>query len=198
MVNTGEIKFTKLSSDMKDNLVNFDCLNMNESFDNTTSKQLKRYQSHSKEMNNFLHNEALKEQGLGYNTTHILTVASDIVGFISLCSDSLRLDQDEKIMKDTSYTIIPALKIARLAVHKDYYSKGYGKLLLKFALVNSIKARSILGIKFITVDCYMHRLSYYIKNGFVKNVIQMENRQPHNPLSLRLDIDEFLDNTDIG
>lgn len=47
---------------------------------------------HSKEMDDFLHYEALTEQELGTNTTHLLLNEKKIVAYISLCADAIPLE----------------------------------------------------------------------------------------------------------
>ena len=70
--------------------------------------------------------------------------------------------------------------------------------MINFAVSIAIKIREVSGIKFLTVDCYEHRLSYYVdKLGFKINVNQAPNRQPDNPWSLRLNIEEYLNKIDI-
>ena len=80
-------------------------------------------------------------------------------------------------------------------VQKEFQGKGLGELLIKYAVnAANIISETLVGIKFITVDCYEHRTSYYERYGFKENLVQSENRQPDNPKSFRLNIDKYLEN----
>ncbi|MNP60743.1 hypothetical protein D3C76_1558520 [compost metagenome] len=54
--------------------------------------------------------------------------------------------------------------------------------------------QQMCGVKFITLDCFPHRLSYYKDCiGFVENQEIQHGIQHVNMISLRLNIDEYLD-----
>jgi predicted GNAT family N-acyltransferase len=108
-----------------------------------------------------------------------------------------RLIRAIKIKEKCSYANILSLKIARLGIDKNHQGNRLGEFLIQYTVNLAVKARDNVGIKFITVDCYKHRVSYYEKNGFVINNVQAPDRKPHHPLSLRLNIDNYLDNLHI-
>ena len=195
--NTDKIRLARLSEIYVDILANFDCLNSDEDLKSKgfKSKPIRKFAGYSENINYFLKNDALEEQKKGLNTTHLLFLENELVGFISLCNDSIRLALSEKEEDNVPYANIPALKIARLAIDKKFQNNGWGKFLIDFAVAVAFKNRQWSGIKFLTVDCYKHRLSYYEDRiGFKINENQAPNRQPDNPLSLRLSIDEYLKN----
>jgi len=194
-INTEDIKLVRISQEHKDILASFDCVNTNEKLKERgfKSKKIKKFLAYSENINHFLKSEALEEQEQGLNTTFLLMKQDSLIGFISLCNDSIRLAFEEKQEDSVPYANIPSLKIARLAIDKEYQGNSFGKLLIEFAISIAIKIREYSGIKFITVDCYEHRLSYYKdKIGFKINANQAPNRQPDNPWSLRLNIDDYL------
>lgn len=172
----------------------FSCIETQQYLNQYNSKERRRILKHSKEMDSFLKTEAYKEQEDGLNTTHLLidTEASKIAAYISLCNDSIRLDFSEQDKMGYSYTTIPSLKIARLAVSTDYQHHGIGKLLVQFSAYIGIQLRKLSGVAFVTLDCYKHRLSFYKSIGFVENVIQPIILPYDTPISMRLDIKEYL------
>lgn len=196
---TDKIKIARLSEEHNDILAIFDCVNKDERLiGKFKSKKRKKFLAYSENINNFLKSEALEEQKQALNTTFLLFMEEDLIGFISLCNDSIRLALEEKEEDKVPYTNIPALKIARLAIDKNHQYNGWGDFMINFAVSIAIKIREVSGIKFLTVDCYEHRLSYYVdKLGFKINVNQAPNRQPDNPWSLRLNIEEYLNKIDI-
>ncbi len=169
-----------------------------ESFDelrNYNSKERRRIVKHSKEMEDFLKLEALDEQEKGLNTTHLFIDESNdkIVAYLSLCNDSIRLEFEERYNMSLSYATVPAVKIARLAVSNDYKHQGIGKYLIQFSAYMGRKIREISGLTFITLDCYEHRISFYESIGFVRNQIQPIVLPYDSPISMRLNLDTYLE-----
>ncbi|MDU4146183.1 GNAT family N-acetyltransferase [Clostridium sp.] len=192
------INIIKLEEVHREHIKKFTCLNENEEFEGFKSTKIRKFKRYSREIDKFFQEEALVEQSKFLNTTHLFFVDCKLVGFISLCADSIRLNIDERNNEEVPYLNIPAIKIARLAIDAEYQRQGYGKLLMNFAVKTAFELRNSLGVKFLTVDCYEHRKKYYEEVfGFKENGVQRENRQPDSPLSLRLNIDEYLSNLDI-
>lgn len=189
------MKLVRLSNEYDDDLANFNCVNDKEEFKGCIfkAKQIRKFIEYSKNINEFLKKEALNEQEQGLNTTHLFYINNQLAGFISLCSDSIRLSLDEKSEDGVPYANIPSLKIARLAIDINFQGRKLGEYLIKFAVASALNTRKIMGVKFITVDCYKHRVSYYEQFGFKENKIVNEGRQPDNPKSFRLNIDTYLD-----
>ena len=134
------------------------------------------------------------EQTKGLNTTYLLinTNENDIAGYVSLCNDSIRLDLEERDELNLTYTTIPAMKIARLAVSNKYQRLGIGKSLITFSVGIGQKIRNYSGLAFLTLDCYEHRVSFYESVGFIKNIIQPIQLPYDSPISMRLVLDDYL------
>jgi predicted GNAT family N-acyltransferase len=194
MVNeVDSISLARLSEEHQPILANFNCFNDNE-FAFLPSKKRRRIRDLSLEMNSFLQEEALNEQNSGLNNTFLLFKDGHLAGFVSLCADSLKLSEKEKESEGVSYETIPALKVARLAVDYRFHRNGLGKKLLDFSVANALHlANNFCGVRFLTLDCYAHRLSYYKQYGFIENEIHNDGRPPHLPISLRLNIFDYLD-----
>ena len=195
--NSKGIKIIKLEEIHQKHIEKFTCLDENEEFIGFNSKKRKKFKRHSREIDVFFKEEALNEQAKFLNTTHLFFIDGELAGFISLCADSIPLDLNEKENEEVPYLNIPALKIARLAIDVKHQNMGIGTLLINFAVKTVFELRDSLGIKFLTVDCYEHRLSYYETLGFQQNKVQRENRQSDSPISLRLNVDEYLSKLNI-
>lgn len=178
---------------------NFTCVENDELLVKFDSKTRKRIKKHSKEMDDFLKFEALVEQNLKANKTHLFIDDSEecrkLMGFVSLCTDSIHLDIEELQSCGVPYQSVPALKIARLATDVNYQCRGIGKTMIDFSVYVACNIRKFVGVKFITLDCYKHRLSYYQNQNFILNSIQPIELPYDTPYSLRLDIDEYLKST---
>ena len=189
-----DLQIQKLSKKHLPMVNAFSCIESQQHLNQYNSKERRRILKHSKEMDSFLKTEAFKEQEEGLNTTHLLidSEKGKIVAYISLCNDSIRLDLSEQDETGYSYTTIPSLKIARLAVCSDYQHLGIGKLLVQFSAYIGMQLKTLSGIVFITLDCYKHRLSFYKSIGFVENIIQPVVLPYDTPVSMRLELKEYI------
>ena len=177
-----ETHYEKPSNDNKHLISGFSC---ESNTDGLSSNARRKVKKHDKEIENFLKREALNEQNQLLNTTHLLiNDRNELVGFVSLCNDSLYLAEDSRNKFKTIYASVPAIKIARLGINSKYQGQGYGEQLLKYSLYKSIKMCDISGVSFITLDCYKHRESYYEKFGFSKTDVQPKARPYDTPISM--------------
>lgn len=187
--------FEILSDENSILLENFTCQEKRELLDNLgcNKKSRKKIFSHNEDIDNFLKHEALFEQNLHLNTTHLLIYENELLGFVSLCNDCIPLEVDEKESYGFTYRTIPAIKIARLAVSSKYQRKGIASKLIDYVLYLALKMRNVSGLAFITLDCYAHRLSFYKdKHAFIINEIQEESKADDKPISMRMHINEYL------
>lgn len=176
-------------------LQSFSCIEEPDAVAKLNSKQRRRVLLHSREMDDFIHNEALSEQRLGINTTHLLLndEATELVAYIALCADTIPLGVNEREEEGMTYSTSPAIKIARLAVASGYQGQGIGKKLIRFAVRTANTMEQNCGIAFITLDCYEHRVSFYEHLGFKRNQIQTSQREYDSPVSMRANLIELTD-----
>ncbi|HBA47498.1 MAG TPA: N-acetyltransferase [Lachnospiraceae bacterium] len=173
----------------------FSCTETPKMLDSYNAKVRRRIRKHSKEMENFLKEEAFEEQEKGLNTTHLFIdrEIGKIAAYISLCNDSIGLELKERDDMGLTYTTVPALKIARLAVANEYQGNGMGKSLIQFAAYMGRKIKELSGLVFLTLDCYEHRVSFYESVGFVRNVVQPVVLPYDTPISMRIGLEEYLE-----
>lgn len=173
----------------------FSCIEKPEMLIHCDAKTRRRIIKHSKDMEEFLKEEAYEEQEKGLNTTHLFIdeETRNIAAYVSLCNDSIGLELEERDNMGLSYTTVPAIKIARLAVAVDYQGMGIGKSLIQFSAYVGRKIKDMSGLAFLTLDCFEHRVSFYESVGFVKNLIQPINLPYDTPISMRIGLEEYLE-----
>lgn len=76
--------------------------------------------------------------------------SSQITIVSSFLSDSIKINEPLEI----NYPMYPAIKIGRLAVHKDYPGIHIGSILLDWIVGFCLELRSDVGIRFISIDAY--------------------------------------------
>ena len=172
----------------------FSCVEPPEAVANLNSKQRRRVLLHSREMDDFLHNEAMSEQELGTSTTHLLLndEATELIAYVLLAADAIPLGLKEREEEKMRYSNSPALKVVRLAVASTYQGKGIGKKMIRFALNTADDIAERCGVVFLTLDCYEHRVSFYEHLGFKRNQIQTSQREYDSPISMRANIDKLI------
>lgn len=83
------------------------------------------------DLNDYFKEDALKDHEYLYSITKVMEHEGDIVGFFTLATDTINPDSAEtSVGKKYEYTILPAVKIARLATDKQYLGKGIGTAMM--------------------------------------------------------------------
>ena len=123
----------RLSDENRHLIDGFSCVEADEMLSGLNAKERRRIRKHSKDMENFLRDEAYEDQ-----------------------------------------------------------EKGIGKEALQFAIYISQMVRDYSGVVFLTLDCYEHRVGYYERFGFQRNLYQPVVLDYDSPVSMRLWIDEYL------
>lgn len=126
----------------------------------------------SPDLDDFIKNDALREQKCMLSRTYLFFYESSIIGFVSLSADSVSvpyLKGDDIVMKrDGSkpiYPILPCALIGRLAVVERCARRGIGAYILNWAvgLVTDVVCKSV-GCRYITVDPKPESLPLYLKS----------------------------------
>jgi hypothetical protein len=128
--------------------------------------------------NQFLIHDARKYIDMKISSVHLLIENGTdfVLGYIALLTDSFLLDKEEKANAglEIPFSSVPALKIGKLATHKDRKEHHYGCYLLELSL-GFVEELMECGIacRFLTVDAdveYNPRTpDFYEGNGFVRN-----------------------------
>lgn len=101
-----------------------------------------------------------------------------------------------KNYEDVSYSVVPALKVGKLAVNRevseDVKRKGYGSFLIELAGTMAMDVNELgVACRFLTVDADIDynkdTPQFYKKNGFVEN-LSNKSRNPKHTISMRKDI----------
>lgn len=131
-------------------------------------------------LDRFLVKHALQSQQAGASTTYVALVGSDIVGFYSLAFGQVEYDgAPERLTKGLARHPVPVILLARLAVASDRHGQGLGAGLLKGAMLRTLQAADIAGLRAILVHAKGERArAFYTHFGFVPS--------PTDPLHLML------------
>lgn len=144
------------------------------------------------EMNRFFREEAFTEQEMGMNTTILLYFEGNLAAACSICCDAITLSPEEKEDAgiDIPYAKVPAIKVARLGRSARYRNLKFGKFLVEYVKSVAYELNEeTVGVRFLTLDAYPKRVSYYHKElGFVVNKRGRKPKDEDSPISMRADI----------
>jgi GNAT superfamily N-acetyltransferase len=104
------------------------------------------------ELNRFLQRHALQNQRSGGAQTYVGLVDSTVVGYYALAVGSVEQEAaPERVKKGLAKHAIPIMLLARLAVDRHWQKRGIGAALLKDAVLRTLQAAEIAGIRALVV-----------------------------------------------
>ncbi|MEK3885230.1 hypothetical protein [Paenibacillus sp. PL2-23] len=160
--------------DINEDIVRFSLVNLTDGY------RLKDFKCSIIEYQEFLIEHALNFQNMNISRTYLLIDKSsaDIVAYMSLVSDSIRLndtEREEQFPEYIRFGSFPSIKIGKLAVDEGYRDvyRGIGSLMIELARGIDAEVNESVACEFITVDADVendrHLLDFYLKNSFVLN-----------------------------
>lgn len=103
-------------------------------------------------LNRFLIRCALQNQQAGASQTYIALREAEVVGDYTLVVGQVEYDEaPERLTKGLARHPVPIMLLARLAVAASWQGKGLGSGLLKDAMVRTVQAADIAGIRAFAV-----------------------------------------------
>lgn len=103
-------------------------------------------------LNQFLQRYALVNQKANSAQTYVCCKEGNVVGFYSLTVGSADTQEVPlRVMKGLARYPVPVMILARLAVDQAHQGKGLGRALLKDALLRTLQAADIAGIRALLV-----------------------------------------------
>lgn len=104
------------------------------------------------ELNRFLKQHALQSQESGGAQTYVGLVDQTVVGYYALAVGSVEQEHaPERVKKGLAKHSIPIMLLARLAVDRHWQNRGIGAALLKDAVLRTLQAADIAGIRALVV-----------------------------------------------
>lgn len=177
----------------------------------TKEHDLNDFECTSKDLSDFLKKDALDQQEICLNTTNLIICDGKIIGFVSLLADTFKLGkiEDEKVRNRIKEKLritgnknnIPAVKIGRFAIDKEYSGKGLGKHIFRSILFSLTKLKKAVGFKYITIDAYASAFEFYVyKHDFkyhkddeknVKKIKEIIKKDPERRFTLYKDLEDL-------
>ncbi|MEW6669866.1 MAG: GNAT family N-acetyltransferase [Thermodesulfobacteriota bacterium] len=117
-------------------------------------------------MDSFLIRHALENDRRGLGSTYVAVAegTNQILGYVTLCSNSVHFENVPT--KDLPHYPIPAVLIARLAVHRSSQRMGVGTGLMLMALRLAVEVSDRLGVFAVTVEAMNEEAKTFYQKRF--------------------------------
>jgi len=105
------------------------------------------------QLNKYLQRYAWQNQQAGASQTYVGVVDdATIIGFHTLTAGQVMYDDaPQRLIKGLARRPVPVMLLARLAVDRRWHNQGVGKALLKDAMLRTLQAADIAGIRALAV-----------------------------------------------
>lgn len=104
------------------------------------------------DLNRFLLRFALSNQLANASTTYVALADEEVVGYYTLVvGEVTHVDAPDRLTKGMPRYPVPLMILARLATDRHWQRKGIGKGLLKNAMLRTMQAADIAGIRALAV-----------------------------------------------
>jgi GNAT superfamily N-acetyltransferase len=120
-------------------------------------------------LNRYLQKHAFQaQQGEGARTYVTFDMTGKIAGYFTLAYGSVEHEKaPERVTKGLARHPIPVMLLARLAVDQQFKGRGLGKELLRDALLRTLNAAEIAGLRAVVVDAKDDLAkTFYQRHGF--------------------------------
>lgn len=120
-------------------------------------------------LNQWLRKHALQNQAAGAAQNYVGLVDGIIIGYYSLAVGQIEyIDAPERLRKGLAQHPVPIMLLARLAVNKNWQKQGVGRALLRDAVLRTMQAAEIAGIRALAVHAKDEQARrYYEQFDFV-------------------------------
>lgn len=136
-------------------------------------------------LDDWLRRRALPNEEGGASRTYVVCVGAKVVGYYSLALGAVAHTHAPGRVRRNMPDPVPAMILGRLAIDKDYQGTGLGAGLLRDAILRTIQAASIAGIRVILVHAISEAAKrFYERHGF--------SASPVDPMTVMITVSEAL------
>lgn len=139
----------------------------------TRAHALEGFDCGKEPLNRFLVRHALQSQQSNASQTYVACEAERVVGFYTLAFGQVAFDDaPERLRKGLARHPVPIMILARLAIATDAQGKGRGAGLLKDALLRTIQASEIAGLRAFAVHAKDDEArAFYERHDFIASPV---------------------------
>ncbi len=118
-------------------------------------------------LDDWLRKRALANQEQGASRTYVIAEGSRVIGYYALAAGAIISSETAGRVRRNMPDPIPVMVLGRLAIDKNWQGKGIGSDLLRDAVVRTLQAAEIVGIRALLVHALHQKAGqFYEKAGF--------------------------------
>jgi GNAT superfamily N-acetyltransferase len=134
-------------------------------------------------LDTWLRRRALQNEESGASRTYVVCAGSQVVGYCALAVGAVAHVEAPGRVRRNMPDPAPVMIVGRLAVHKDFQGRKIGPSLLRDAVLRTLQAAEIAGIRAILVHAISDRArQFYEDCGFIAS--------PIDPMTLMITVAE--------
>ena len=134
-------------------------------------------------LDSWLRNRALQNEKSGASRSYVVCAGSCVVGYYALAAGAVAHTEATSRAKRNMPDPVPVILIGRLAIDSRFQGRGIGADLLRDAVLRTLQAAEIAGIRAILVSAIsVGAKRFYEKYGFIAS--------PANPQTLMITVTE--------
>jgi len=131
------------------------------------SHDLAAFDSGEPALDTWLRERALHNERRGGSRTYVVCAEARVVGFFSLATGSVEQAKAPGRIRRNMPEPIPVMILGRLAVDNKFKGRGIGRGLLREAILKTLQAAEIVGVRAILVDAISEDAKhFYLLHGF--------------------------------
>ena len=124
-------------------------------------------------LDDWLKKRALQNEASGAARTYAVCVGNRVVGYYALATGAINHEKATGRVKRNMPNPVPVMVLARLAVDQSWQGKGVGRGLLRDALLRTVQAAEIAGIKAVLVHAISEEAKAFYENfGFQASPVE--------------------------
>ena len=144
---------------------------------------LSKFECGEPSLDDWLRRRALRNEETGAPRTYVVCADPHVVGYYALAVGAVAHEEAPGRVRRNMPDPVPIMIVGRLAVHKDYQKKKIGPALVRDAVLRTLQAAEIAGVRAILVHAISERAQeFYEDCGFIPS--------PMDPMTLMITVAE--------
>ena len=122
-------------------------------------------------LSTWLHKRALVNAASGASRTYVVCDDQNrVIGYYALAAGSIASEAAPGRLRRNMPDPLSVIVLGRLAMHSDWSSRGIGSGLLKDAVLRSVQAAGLIGVRALLCHAIDDEAkAFYLKHGFVES-----------------------------
>lgn len=137
-----------------------------------TDHDLTQFNCGEPSLDHWLRSRALQNEKTGASRTYVVCAGGRVVGYYALAAGAVAHTETATRIKRNMPDPVPVILIGRLAIDSRYQGRGIGTDLLRDAVLRTLRAAEIAGIRAILVNAISASATrFYERHGFISSPV---------------------------